>query len=112
MTNLEINWRRPELSDKQKISEYFKAYPSRSCERTFTNVYLWSRHYGVTFAEVADTIVFRSGERFSFAYPVGEAENVKRAIDVLTAYSEENGQKVSFYNVTPEQFEQMEAWYP
>ncbi len=109
---MEINWRRPELVDKEKISSYFKTYPSRSCERTFTNVFLWSRHYGVTFAEVENTIVFRSREKFSFAYPVGAPEDVKKAIDVLSQYSGEHGQAVSFYNVTPEQFAQLEAWYP
>ena len=110
---LEINWKRPELSDKEKIRSYFKKYPSRSCERTFTNVFLWSRHYGVTYAEVEHTIVFRSKEEgLSFAYPLGEKEDVKRTLDVLSDYCKELGVGLALYNVTPEQFEHLEEWYP
>lgn len=36
----EYNFKRTELEDKEVISDYFKQYPSRSCERTFVNVFL------------------------------------------------------------------------
>lgn len=110
---MEINWKRPELSDKEMIISYLRKNPGRSCERTFTNIYLWSRHYGVTFAKVGNAIVFRSeDEEAGYAFPAGDSEDVKAAIEVLSEYSREQGQALSFYNVTPEQFEQLEAWYP
>ena len=40
-------FKRPELEDKELIDYYFAQAPSRSCERTFANVYLWSRQYKV-----------------------------------------------------------------
>lgn len=43
----EFNFKRAELEDKEVISDYFRRYPSRSCERTFVNVFLWSRKYPV-----------------------------------------------------------------
>lgn len=110
---MEINWKRPELSDKEMISSYLKKNPGRSCERTFTNIYLWSRHYGVTFAKVENAIVFRSeDEGVGYAYPAGDLEDVKRAIEILSEYSKERGLALSFYNVTPDQYEQLNAWYP
>ena len=45
----EIQFKRPEIEDRELIESYFRKYPSRSCERTFVNVFLWSRHYKVTF---------------------------------------------------------------
>ena len=48
----DIDFKRPELEDKEIISSYFAKAPSRSCERTFANVYLWSRHYHVKYAIV------------------------------------------------------------
>ena len=51
-------FKRPELEDKELISSYFNKAPGRSCERTFVNVYLWSRHYRVKFAVVQNALVF------------------------------------------------------
>ena len=73
---IELNFKRAELEDKELISHYFKHHTSRSCERTFVNVYLWSRHYKVQ------------------------------------QYSEERGYPFSLYNVTPDNFERLEEWYP
>ena len=51
----EPTFKRPELEDKEIISSYFEKAQSRSCERTFVNVYLWSRHYKVQYAIIEDT---------------------------------------------------------
>ena len=55
----EPTFKRLELEDKEIISSYFEKAQSRSCERTFVNVYLWSRHYKVQYAIIEDTLVFR-----------------------------------------------------
>ena len=57
----EIIFRRPALEDQELIRSYFDKAPSRSCERTFVDVFLWARHYDVTFAVIEDTLVFRDG---------------------------------------------------
>ena len=38
---LEYDFKRPQLEDKELITHYFKHHTSRSCERTFDNVFLW-----------------------------------------------------------------------
>ena len=55
----EILFKRPELKDQEIITFYFEKSPSRSCERTFANVYLWSRHYHVEYAVIEGALVFR-----------------------------------------------------
>ena len=111
---LEYDFKRPQLEDKEIISHYFKHHTSRSCERTFVNVFLWARFYGVTYAIIENTLVFKSENEdgFAFAYPAGEAADVKKALDVLCQYSEERSVPFRLYNVTPDNFEQIEAWYP
>ena len=47
-----IDFRRPTLEDKELLTSYFRKYPSRSCERTFVNVYLWAKFYQVGYAMV------------------------------------------------------------
>lgn len=111
---LEIDFRKAELKDKELITEFFKNHTSRSCERTFTNVYLWARFYNVTFAVVEGALVFKSEneEGCSFAFPAGEPEHVKQAIEALMQYSKERKVSFTMYNVTPDHFEQLEKWWP
>lgn len=106
-------FKRPELEDKELISSYFNKAPGRSCERTFVNVYLWSRHYQVKFAVVQNALVFRSEDNgIAFSYPAGDRENVHAALDYLMEYSRDTGMPFRLYNVTPEHFEELEGWYP
>lgn len=109
----EIEFKRPELEDKVLLESYFKKYPSRSCERTFVNVYLWSRFYHVTYAVIENAIVFKSeDEGLAFAYPVGAPEDVQRALEFLMKYSEERGQEFCLYSMTAEHFAQLENMFP
>ena len=110
----EINFKRAELEDKEIISHYFNHHTSRSCERTFVNVFLWSRKYPVKWAIVEDALVFKSEDEthLSYAFPAGTDENIQKAIAVLEQYSEERGYPFSMYNVTPDNFERLEEWYP
>lgn len=47
----DIIFKRTELEDKEIMTKYFDEHPSRSCERTFVNVFLWSRQYPVKWAD-------------------------------------------------------------
>lgn len=110
----EFEFKRAELSDKEIISGYFRNYPSRSCERTFVNVFLWSRKYPVQWAVIENTLVFKSQDdkHLSFAFPTGDDQDVKKVIPVLKSYCEERGYPFSMYNVTPENYEKLEEWFP
>ena len=110
----EYQFKKAALEDKEIIDHYFKHHTSRSCERTFVNVYLWARFYHVKFAEVEHTLVFRTEDEdgFSFAYPAGEPEHVKKALDVLMVYSKERGVPFLMYTVTPDNFERLQEWFP
>ena len=106
-------FKRPELEDKELIDYYFAQAPSRSCERTFANVYLWSRQYKVKYALLHDALVFRDeGDGHTYAYPVGKPEAVKAALEELMKICEDEGCEFGLYCVTPENFAQMEEWYP
>ena len=89
----EVQFKRAELEDKDIISHYFAHHTSRSCERTFANVYLWSRQYPVKWAIVENALVFKSEdeEHLAFAYPAGEPSDVKKALEVLMEYSKAHG---------------------
>lgn len=110
---MEIDFKKIELADKDLIQPYFDKYPGRSCERTFANIFLWSRRYPVSWTLVEGALVIKSQEEgsLSLAYPAGEPGQVKKAIDSLLAYSEEKQLPISFH-VTEEQFRQLDSFYP
>lgn len=110
---MEYEFKRPELEDKELINYYFAKAPGRSCERTFVNVYLWSRHYKVKFAVIEDALVFRDeGDGFAFSYPAGKDEAVKKALEALMEYCRERKCLFRLYNVTEEHFAQLCGWFP
>lgn len=110
----EIQFKRAELEDKEMMDHFFRHHTSRSCERTFANVYLWSRQYPVKWAVVEDALIFKSEDEthLAYAYPAGEPQNVKKALEILMEYSRERKVPFAMYNVTPDHFAQLEEWYP
>ena len=108
-----IQFKRPELEDQEIINSYFAKAPSRSCERTFANVYLWSRHYKVEYAIIEGALVFKdNSEKALFAYPAGDDEAVKKALEWMDRYSKVVEAPLMLYTVTEENFAQLENWYP
>ena len=59
---MNIEFKRPELEDRDIIMRYFAKQKSRACECTFSCVYLWSRFYHVEYAIIEDMMVFKCGK--------------------------------------------------
>lgn len=109
----EAKFRRPELKDQELIESYFHRYPSRSCDRTFANVFLWARHYNVEFAVHKKVLLFRDDSAgYGFAFPAGEDEDVRNIIPDLIRWAEEDGQDFCLYGITKENFEKLDKWFP
>lgn len=109
---MEIELKKPELSDREMINRYFRMNRNRSCEYTFANLYLWSRHYKVQYAIVDDMLVFQYIESKSFTFPQGDRANLKRVLDHLMEWSRERDVEFRLTNVNPEQFALLEEIYP
>lgn len=106
-------FRRPELSDAELISDYFHKYPTRSCDRTFANVYLWAKFYQVEFTQYKNTLLFRDNSAgYGYAFPAGADEDVRKVILDLIRDAQEAGKPFCLYGVTREHFEQIEQWFP
>ena len=72
---MEIKMKRPELEDRDLINSYLKYADTRSCEMTFANTYLWSRHYGTGFTIVDDMLIFGEVDGvYSYTFPVGPGD--------------------------------------
>lgn len=110
---MEIELKRPELEDKALIDPYFRACNSRSCEDTFANLYLWSRHYKIKYAFLEGMLIFQQteGGRYT-SFPKGEQTNLKKVLDALISWYEEHDLEFHLMNVTSQQFEILEKLYP
>lgn len=109
---MRIPWKELELSDRALIERYYDREPVRNCEFTFANNYLWKPFYPIYFAVVADSLVFESGEAgMSVSFPQGVTD-LKKTVDLLTAWFEQVGRPFKMHLVSPSQFEQLEAAYP
>ena len=111
----EIVFTQPELKHKELIQSYYDRFQSRSCERCFSNIFLWSGYEKVMFAEVEETLVFlsfRGGQAF-FSWPAGEPGQIERALYTLEVYANEYyGQDLCLYHLTPDYFEQLDDMQP
>ncbi|MDO5423981.1 MAG: phosphatidylglycerol lysyltransferase domain-containing protein [Eubacteriales bacterium] len=110
---MEIEFKRTELSDREKLNHYLNKQNSRSCEYTFANIYLWSRHYPMEFGILEDMAVFKTiGEETMYAFPMGDRKNLHACVDALTVWCAERGLPLAFHSVTEEQFAMLEEEFP
>lgn len=108
-----LNFRKITLDDRERIHSYLSRYQTRSCEKTFANMFLWGRFYPVEYAEAAGMLLLkRSGARTFFEFPVGERSGVKDAVEAALAYCVEQGIEPAFGVVTPQEFEILDSLYP
>ncbi len=109
---MELTIKKPELTDKATIDHYFHVNPTRSCEYTFANLFLWCRHYRVGYTFAGEMLVFQYTDEKVFTFPLGDRSHLKETVDMLMAWCEEQGIEFRMTNVTPEQFTLLEELYP
>lgn len=112
---MEIPFQKITLEDKQRIDRYLEQKTYRSCELIFSNVFLWSRFYPTKFAVVEDTLVFASikeDSTFSITFPAGAEAQIKKALDLLFAYFEQQKRPIRMHLVQEQEFALLEQWYP
>lgn len=109
---MELEFKKPELGDREMINRYFRMNRNRSCEYTFANLYLWSRHYKVQYTIVDDMLVFQYTENKYFTFPQGDRTKLKRVLDDLREWCKERNLEFHLTNVNAEQFALLEEVYP
>lgn len=112
---MEIPFKKIELEDKALIDSYLQKKAYRSCDMSYSNLYLWGRFYKTRFAVVENTLVFstqQEGDDLRITFPVGEETWIKKALPVLFEYFKERGLPIRLHLVLESEFEQLERWYP
>lgn len=109
---MDLEWKKIEISDKERIQEYYHKAQPRCCDFSFANNFLWQPHYHVRYGIVEDMLVFyRDGEEPSVTFPLGDGDG-KAAMELLLDYFREMKKPFCMHLVSPEQFASLEEWYP
>lgn len=112
MSMLDFEWKEITEAERELFQEFYEKEQSRSCEHSFTNNLLWSPFYGTRYCVIEGNLVFKSGEeKLSVSFPIGK-NRVRKTVDKLLQYFEEENRPFSMHSVTPEQFELLTQMYP
>ena len=103
-----------ELKDKELIESHFKKENHFLCEYSFTDLFIWPKHYNTLFAEEEGFLYIKSdGDENTDYYMVPDGEgDFEKAMDRLFEYIEARGRKWIFGSIYPEQKEKLEKYYP
>lgn len=85
----ELNFRAPELSDRQWVTELMSASGFRGCIYTFGNNYVWQNVYNAQICRFGDFYLLKNNDHSAgvprFLYPAGEGD-ISEVISALKNY--------------------------
>ena len=108
-----IDFRDPEIQDRDWVERCFRASGNLGCEYSFATLFLWSATYRQQVARMGDFVLERLlGEPGAgYLFPAGSGP-LEPALSALEADAAERGEPCRFFCVTPEQKELLEAARP
>lgn len=108
-----LEFRKPELSDKQWVNSVMEHSGDMSCEYCFGNLYMWSVVYDNTIADYNGLFMARDGgDEVMYIYPCGSGDK-KAAVNELIKYSEKNDNvPLTMYCLTPSKVRELEENMP
>lgn len=103
-----------DINDKGLIEAHFKKENHFLCEYSFTDIFIWSKHYNTMYAESDGFLYIKSSSDDEYEYytvPDGEGD-FKRAVEKLLDYTKEKGEKWLFVSIYDKQKEKLEEYFP
>ena len=96
-----LNFKVPELSDKQWADNCLKHAASMNCDYTFGNCYLWRLAYNTEICKYKNFFICRwgNGDDITYSLPLGEGDFTD-AIYAMVENAKECGHKLKIYGVT------------
>ncbi|MEG2233261.1 MAG: phosphatidylglycerol lysyltransferase domain-containing protein [Oscillospiraceae bacterium] len=108
-----LEFRKVELSDKERITSLLHSAPDRGCEYTFGNIFIWRDVYGTKVAFTDDGLCVIRFEREvdAFLFPFGEGD-VKKAVSDMMADAELRGIHFRIIAATTEDTRVLDGLFP
>lgn len=108
-----LEFRKPELSDKEWVNNVMEHSGDMACEYCFGNLYMWSGVYDNTIVNYNGLFIARDGnDEVMYIYPCGEGDK-KAAVTELIAHSEKyDNVPLKMYCLTPSKVRELEEMMP
>lgn len=109
-----INYKKPEIKDKEWIEPLLKAVDAGSSHLNFTNIFAWSGIYNYQVAAVEDCLVvkgFTESIGTYYFYPAGRGK-VTTVLDALQREARAVNYKLKLVGVTRENMEELTKLFP
>lgn len=101
------------INDKKIIEKYFKTENHFLCEYSFTDIFIWSKHYNTQYAVYKDFLYVKSegGDTDYYMAPEGEGD-FKEAMEALIEFANKSNRKWCLVSLYPEVKERIEEIFP
>lgn len=108
-----LEFRKPEISDKQWVDECFSKVKSVNCEYAFGNCYVWNTIYSTLICRYNDFFICRwgRGDEIMYSLPIGEGDFAD-AVNAIIEDAKSLGVTPSIYGVTEEYENKLNLLFP
>lgn len=108
-----LEFKIPEIDDKEWVTDCFSKAHSMNCEYTFGNIYVWRTAYRTQIAHFNDFLICRWGrdKDISYSLPIGEG-NFKEAVHEIINDAKKLGVAPRIYGVTDSYKGMLDFYFP
>lgn len=108
-----LEFKKPEIEDKEWVDKCLSYAQSMNCEYTFGNIYLWSTAYRTKIANYNNFLICKWGkdEDTFYSLPIGNGD-FKDAIEEIIKDATNSGIKAKFGGVTENYKELLNQYFP
>ena len=104
------------LEDNTFLEKYLKPYTFKTCEYSFTNLFIWRKGCDIKYTTYKDVLIILKMDfykNYHFMQPIGYTkENLKEIVDILIKYKEENHLLYLFKDLEASFVEDLNEIYP
>ena len=96
-----LEFKKPEITDKQWVNYCLAHANSMNCEYTFGNLFIWSSAYSTEICRYKDFLICRWGkdDDINYSLPLGEGDFTD-AVSAIIEYAKSNGETPVIYGIT------------
>ncbi|MBC8062927.1 MAG: DUF2156 domain-containing protein [Clostridiaceae bacterium] len=104
------------LEDNTFLQKYLKPYSFKTCEYSFTNLFIWRKGCDIKYTTYKDVLILLKTDfnnNYYFMQPIGyNKENLKEIIEILIQYKQENQLLYLFKDLETNFIEDFREIYP
>lgn len=96
-----LEFKKPEITDKQWVNDCLAHANSMNCEYTFGNLFIWSSAYSTEICKYKNFLICRWGKEgnINYSLPLGEGDFTD-AVCAIIDYAKSNGETPVIYGIT------------